>query len=220
MTIIVKTFRKFHNFFPRFACWHGPYHNWWDPASQSLVVIRLSSSHTKTLKNRESVWFCANVTCNQGRNEGGTISRALSTVGRRMTGGCCWKVPTMSKYFLQYSTFASKKPHVRTWGRQTCFLPRAPSNLVTPLVTGVACVNLAARRRLRKLYELFISIVISCNLQACISHKFVCVKCTAADYFNLVPHGTLPSPSHRSRCFCVVGCPVLLETGCFCHIYV
>jgi len=25
------------------------------------------------------------------------------------------------KYFLKYSTFASKRPQVRTWGRQTCF---------------------------------------------------------------------------------------------------
>ena len=31
------------------------------------------------------------------------------------------------------STFASERPQVRTEGRQTCFLPRAPSNLVTPL---------------------------------------------------------------------------------------
>ena len=37
-------------------------------------------------------------------------------------------------YFLQCSTFASKRPSVRTWGRQTCFLPQAPSNLVTSLI--------------------------------------------------------------------------------------
>ena len=36
------------------------------------------------------------------------------------------------KYFLQYTTFTSKISQVRTWRRQTCFLPRAPSNLVTP----------------------------------------------------------------------------------------
>jgi len=36
-------------------------------------------------------------------------------------------------HFLQYSTFASERPQVQTWGRQTCFLPRAPSNLVRPL---------------------------------------------------------------------------------------
>jgi len=35
---------------------------------------------------------------------------------------------------LFYSKIASKTAQVRTWGRQTCFLPRAPSNLVTPWV--------------------------------------------------------------------------------------
>ena len=37
-----------------------------------------------------------------------------------------------NKYFLQCSTFAFER--VRTWRRQTCFLPRAPSNLVMPLL--------------------------------------------------------------------------------------
>jgi len=36
-------------------------------------------------------------------------------------------------HFLQYSTFASERPQVLTWVRQTCFLPRPPSILVTPL---------------------------------------------------------------------------------------
>jgi len=42
------------------------------------------------------------------------------------------KVLTMSQ-ILQCSTFASEMPQVPTWGRQTCFVPRAPSNLVTTL---------------------------------------------------------------------------------------
>jgi len=33
------------------------------------------------------------------------------------------------------SRFASERPQIRTWGRQTCFLSRAPPNLVTPLYT-------------------------------------------------------------------------------------
>jgi len=37
------------------------------------------------------------------------------------------------KHVFQNSTFASERPQVRTWGRQTCFFPQAPSNLVTPL---------------------------------------------------------------------------------------
>jgi len=44
------------------------------------------------------------------------------------------------KHFLQYSTFESERPQVRTWGTPN-FVPRAPSNLVTPLgmVPSVAC---------------------------------------------------------------------------------
>jgi len=38
-------------------------------------------------------------------------------------------------HILQNSKFASERLKVRAWGRQTCFLPRAPCNLVTPLDT-------------------------------------------------------------------------------------
>jgi len=69
--------------------------------------------------------------CNQGRNEGargGAIPRAPSQYGgpkslrstEWLRGGK--KVPTMSQ-----------RPQFQTWGRQTCFLPRAPSNRVTSL---------------------------------------------------------------------------------------
>ena len=44
------------------------------------------------------------------------------------------KTQQCHKYCLQYSIFASERSQVRTWGRQTCFLPRAPSNLVTALI--------------------------------------------------------------------------------------
>ena len=37
------------------------------------------------------------------------------------------------KHFFKSTTFASERPQVRTWVQQTCFLPQAPSNLVTPL---------------------------------------------------------------------------------------
>jgi len=50
-----------------------------------------------------------------------------------MTAGGADKSQKYHKCSLQYSTFASERSEVRTWGRQTCFLPRAPSNLVTPL---------------------------------------------------------------------------------------
>jgi len=71
------------------------------------------------------------------------VTRGAQFPGRRITvRGAEWlrgteKSRQYHKQFLQYSTSASERPQVYTWGRQTCFLPRAPSNLVTPLVAGV-----------------------------------------------------------------------------------
>jgi len=63
----------------------------------------------------------------QRRNKGGTISRAPNQyMGRR-------KVPTVSQVLSSIQYIASDRPLVRTWGRKSCFLPRATSNLVTPL---------------------------------------------------------------------------------------
>jgi len=53
--------------------------------------------------------------------------------GRKMTAGGAGKSQQCHKCILQYSKFASERSQVRTWGRQTCFLPRAPFNLITPL---------------------------------------------------------------------------------------
>ena len=65
-----------------------------------------------------------------GRNSPG----AESLWGRQITAGGAEKSQQCHKYFLPYSSFASERPQVRTWGgRQTCFLPRAPSDLVTSL---------------------------------------------------------------------------------------
>jgi len=50
-----------------------------------------------------------------------------------MTAGGAEKSQQGHKCFLEYSTFASKRAQVRTWKRQTCFLPRAPCDIVTPL---------------------------------------------------------------------------------------
>jgi len=35
-------------------------------------------------------------------------------------------------------TWGDKRAQAGTWGRQTCFLPRAPSNLLTPLTPGLS----------------------------------------------------------------------------------
>ena len=56
-------------------------------------------------------------------------------MGRRTTAGGPENSQQCQKYFLHYSTLASERPQFRTWGRRSCFLPRAPSNLVTPLPT-------------------------------------------------------------------------------------
>jgi len=65
----------------------------------------------------------SNMTEYQRRNEGGkwgAIPRAP-------------KIPNNVTSTFFSSRFAFERPQVRTWGRQTCFLSRAPSNLVTPL---------------------------------------------------------------------------------------
>jgi len=40
------------------------------------------------------------------------------------------------KCILQCSTFTSERPQVRTWGRQSCFFPRAPSTSLRLCCTG------------------------------------------------------------------------------------
>jgi len=64
----------------------------------------------------------------------GVTTRAKGTQipGRRITAGASENPNNVTSSFFN-STFASERPQVRTWGRQTCFLPVAPSNLITPL---------------------------------------------------------------------------------------
>jgi len=54
--------------------------------------------------------------------------------GRQISAGGPEKSQQFHNYFLQCSKFPSERTQVRTLGRQTCFLPRAQSNLVTPLL--------------------------------------------------------------------------------------
>ena len=68
--------------------------------------------------------------CGQGRNEKG---KGVQLPGRRITAGGAENSQQCREHFLQCNTFASERAYVRTVGRQTYFLPRAPSNLVTPL---------------------------------------------------------------------------------------
>jgi len=55
-----------------------------------------------------------------------------------MSAGDAEKSQQFHKYFPQYSKFPSERPQVRTCGRQTCFLPQVPSDLVTPLFDVVS----------------------------------------------------------------------------------
>jgi len=73
------------------------------------------------------------------RGQGDAIPWAPNHYGGENYCGKRRKVPTMSQVLFQCSIFASERPQVRTWGRQTCFLPRAPSNLVTLLASSNAC---------------------------------------------------------------------------------
>jgi len=70
--------------------------------------------------------------CEQRRNEGGmgaqfhrrriTMGALHYYCGRRVTVWGAEKSQQCRNYFLHYSTFASERPQVRTWGRQTCIL--------------------------------------------------------------------------------------------------
>ena len=83
----------------------------------------------------------------RGVTRGAQTPSAESLWGRRITAVGAEKSPQCHKYFLQYSAFASERPQVRTWGRQTCFLPRAPSNLVTPVERFVRNMNFVPVRK-------------------------------------------------------------------------
>jgi len=69
----------------------------------------------------------------QGRNEEGQGEHDFPSL--ESLGGAEWLrgTPKNPNNVTQYSTFASERPQVRICGRQTCFLARAPFNLVVPL---------------------------------------------------------------------------------------
>ena len=71
---------------------------------------------------------------NKGMQGGSNSPGTESLWERQITAGDAEKPQQCHKYFLQYSTFASERPQFRKWGRQTCFLTRAPSNIVTSLL--------------------------------------------------------------------------------------
>jgi len=89
----------------------------------------------------------------QGRNE--WAARGHNSLGAESLRGApnqcvdTEKSQKCHKYFLQYSKFASERPRVLSWGRRTGFLPRTPSNLVTPLGAWQGCTGLLANLKVR-----------------------------------------------------------------------
>jgi len=79
-----------------------------------------------------------------GAQQGGSRWTQLS--GRLMTARDAEKSQQCYKCFLQ-CTFASQTPQVRTWGRQICFLPWAPSDLVVPPGSGSGKQDVRACRK-------------------------------------------------------------------------
>ena len=79
------------------------------------------TGHTR--EERPDLHPCVNYTNNtvgiptQGRCKGAQFPWRKITMGSAETSQPCLK------YFVQYSIFASERPQVRTWGRQTCFCP-------------------------------------------------------------------------------------------------
>ena len=72
------------------------------------------------------------------------VTRGVQFLGRRVTiGGAkslrVWaeKSQHWHKYFLQYNTFASERTQFRTWGRQTCFLPRRDLTSLRPCILPI-----------------------------------------------------------------------------------
>ena len=99
------------------------------PILQATPVIE--TNQLSIHSDRQGCWWGRNAWewRSQGSNKGG---KGTKFTGRRITTRAAEYFQLCLTYFFQYSTFASEIPQVRTWGRQTCFLPRAPSNPVTP----------------------------------------------------------------------------------------
>jgi len=99
-----------------------------------LIWRQLSRCNGPTYAWNKSLWLKQSVSGIRGVTRGSQFPGPQITAGGlRITAAGAEKSQHYHKYFLQNSTFASKKHQVRTWGHQTCFLPRAPSKLVTPL---------------------------------------------------------------------------------------
>ena len=100
-------------------------------SSTTEKISILQQIFKKSCEHSKDLYTCF-VDLRQERNErgkGAQFTKCRIFMGARNHCGGHWiakKSQQCHKYSLQYSAFASKRPHIRTWGRQTCFLPRAP----------------------------------------------------------------------------------------------
>jgi len=99
----------------------------------------LSDSRWAVSVNHRNLCLMINGMLLRDVTRGAQIPARQITMGAPNYCGVREKSQQCHKYFIQYSKFASTKPQSRTWGRQTCFLSRVPSNLVTPLISLQAC---------------------------------------------------------------------------------
>jgi len=117
----------------RLRCCLPPYQNFWlracaETSSVSNVFIARcylrSNAQNRHPFHHLPFWcsFAVYECMGQGRNEGGKGNSSPvveSPWGPEITAWGAERNQQCHKYFLQYSAFASERPQVRTWGRQT-----------------------------------------------------------------------------------------------------
>ena len=134
--------RQFRQFF-----WTEQWNKWFMTSFKSEIVTPLNSqktAHKPTFQPKlpfqfeHSVFLCrwASVKQTQGRKDGGkegTIPRATNHYGGAKSLRGAPKSPNIVTSTFLTIVNALTKDLIRTWGRQTCFLRREPSNFVKPL---------------------------------------------------------------------------------------
>ena len=129
------------------------------------------SPYSKAARPGSLQLMLKSVPYNQGRNEGGKgghISPGAESLRRRLITtrapndcGERRKVPTMSQVLSSIQYICFLKTSNSNMGRQTCLLPRAPSNLVTPVPIircqkaskTADCCGMVLLMRLKKKYS-------------------------------------------------------------------
>ena len=127
---------------------------------------------------------------------------------------------------LSIQHISSERPQVPTWGRQTCFLPRAPSNLVTPLLSAHAIASfLFWGNAWSQYYKNTVGTI--CKTWWVIASSSTCA--TACPHWSrcftaaIVPQTELVLMSKRNEfagCACSIWCPFTKSSFRFWSIFV